>query len=656
MSILDAKKCNACGSTFPGALHFCPNDGQPLQALESLIGKLLDGRYRIESLLGSGGMGVVYRATHIHLDTQVAVKILNPELVANQSAIERFRREARAAGRINHPNAIQVTDFGVTAEKIVYLVMEIVCGPSLREVIQQERAIDYRRAVSLMDQVCAAVEAAHQSGVIHRDLKPDNILIQRLGSAEKVKVLDFGIAKLREQTPSAASNFTLTEKGTIIGTPQYMSPEQCRGEELDNHSDIYSLGIILYEMLSGRIPFDGGTPYEIIAKHLKDAPRPVREMLPAVPESIERVVMRAIEKEPPLRQSSATELSTELRDAVEAEERRLSAETLPYALPTEPSAAVLTSEAPPSQSPSLAREPAVQPPLDAKADLAPAEAGPDRAGQAAGEIGRESEPAKSRMPVIALAAAILIAVIGLVAYFALKPTPPKPVVEPGKLPPEEMVLIPGGKFLMGRNDGDADEQPAHEVEVKAFYLDKYEVTNQQYKKFVEATGHPAPKNWKNNGSYALDEAILPVNYVTWQDAADYAAWAKKRLPTEAEWEYAARGGSQGLLYPWGSEWKEGYANVDRAKRTPIGSFEQDRTPFGIYDMAGNVSEWVDDLYLRYATKRPDPKCGGCRVYRGGNFVDDKKTCTATYRWYDQPTPPEDQLPKIGFRCAKDADR
>ena len=224
-----------------------------------------------------------------------------------------------------------------------------------------------------------------------------------------------------------------------------------------------------------------------------------------------------------------------------------------------------------------------------------------------------------------------------------------------------MVYIPGGTFMMGRNDGESDERPVHQVEVKPFYIDKFEVTNQQYKQFIDATGHPAPKNWAN-GSYLPDEAMLPVAYVTWQDADDYAEWAKKRLPKEEEWEYVARGGSKEYLYPWGNEWKDGYANVrrqDTQKPAPIHSFEKDQRPFGVYDLAGNVSEWEQNFY---SESYGGPSNPSLKVYRGGNFYDKPKT--GTFRWSDYPIPPEDAkekkkyntetLPKVGFRCAKDA--
>ncbi|HKQ75382.1 MAG TPA: serine/threonine-protein kinase, partial [Blastocatellia bacterium] len=309
----EVKKCNSCGNTYPSTLSFCLNDGSPLVQVDTMIGTVLDGRYRLDKMIGEGGMGDVYRATHIHIDTEFAVKLLKPDFVANQTAIKRFRLEAKAAGRIHHPNAVRVTDFGVTPERIVYLVMELVQGQSLRSLMRNEKRLDYMRAVNIVRQICGAVDAAHRGGVIHRDLKPDNILIEKVQDIERVKVLDFGIAKLKETKTDAF----LTQAGTIIGTPQYMSPEQCQGKPLDPASDIYSIGVLLYEMLSGSVPFDGESVLQVVYDQLHAPPRQLRERAPDVPEPITQVVMRALEKEPADRQSSAIQLSDELKQAVE---------------------------------------------------------------------------------------------------------------------------------------------------------------------------------------------------------------------------------------------------------------------------------------------------------------------------------------------------
>lgn len=672
----EIKKCSSCGKTYPSNLSFCLNDGSPLVPVDSMIGTVLDGRYRLDSLIGVGGMGDVYRATHIHIDTEFAVKLLKPEFVADQTAIKRFQLEAKAAGRIQHPNAVRVTDFGVTPEKIVYLVMELVQGQSLRDLIRSEKRLETLRAVNIVRQVCGAVEAAHRSGVIHRDLKPDNIIIEPHQILERVKVLDFGIAKLRE----AKSDSFLTQAGTIIGTPQYMSPEQCQGLSLDPRSDIYSIGILLYEILTGTVPFDGESTLQVVYNQLHVIPRSIKELSPDIPEPLAKVIMRALEKEPNDRQSSAIELSEELKQAVkkEAEEASYSMAE-PYLVPpltphggppsgkhsledheikfpslgakNQPLAERSTTALPPpkSQSEAETRIREQRRPTNPDRQVPTLEKRPTReTGAGEGEFQQ-----KSKLPLLAGAALVLIVLIAAGIYFTRKDepvvtTPPKTIS-----PPAGMALIQGGKFMMGRDDGSSDEGPVHEVELKSFFLDQQEVTNQEYKKFVDATGRPAPRNWKSNGSYAPDEARLPVTYVTWDDAAAYAKWAGKRLPTEAEWEYAARGGNA-YVYPWGNQWVAGYANIDRKgqlKPAPVSSFDKDVSAFGIYDLAGNVSEWVQDNYSERYGAKPDPRL---RVYRGGNFLDAPDKGTNTYRWADYPNDiPEDQILRVGFRCAKD---
>ncbi|MGH9767436.1 MAG: protein kinase domain-containing protein [Blastocatellia bacterium] len=697
MKSREVKKCHVCSRTYDPTLSYCLNDGEPLALVDPLIGATLDGRYRIESYLGGGGMGAVYRATHVHIDTELAVKVLHPDLVANQSAIERFRREAKAAGRIRHPNAIQVTDFGATSEGIVYLVMELVDGRSLRELIHQEKTFEPRRAINIMHQVCAAIEAAHQSGVIHRDLKPDNILVKHVGAMEKVKVLDFGIAKLREQSSFSEAGSALTREGTVIGTPEYMSPEQCRGRGLDARSDIYSLGTILYEMLCGSPPFTGDSPFEVVAKHLKDTTRPLRQIRPAIPGAIERVVMRALEKDPDNRPPSAVDFSHELREAIKQTKDNYATEIIASPPAPDPSpeddddaqgdfrprskeqvrisgddtiidsfmADRRTMEATPSSRETRvysdknipSQAPEAENPRPESVQEVRSYATPVSSPEAVNEDGSARKPLGSPMLIIA-ATVILIVTGGVLVYLGLKPSSPPP----DPMPPG-MVFVSGGEFTMGWNGGENDERPERKVLVKPFYMDQYEVTNQEYKKFIDATKYPAPMNWIN-GSYAPDEAMFPVTHVTWQDAVKYAEWAGKRLPTEKEWEYVARGGSQGYLYPWGNEWNNGYSNVNRSGETRpvrVHSYENDKSPFGAYDLAGNVSEWVDDFYSQ---RYDDEQIRKYRVYRGGNFAD--KPVTSTRRNFDYPALPEDVpeqdklgytqkvLPRVGFRCAKDA--
>src|SRR5918992_1312220 len=278
-------KCPRCGKQYPDDVHVCPLDLTPLHAdetvadviIDPLLRRVFDGKYRLDERLGGGGMGTVYRATHLLIDRPVAIKVLSQRFVGDSTAKQRFRREARAAGRMHHPNAVSVTDFGATADGYLYIVMEL---------------LDVARVVSIMLQTCAAVSAAHDVGLIHRDLKPANIFIeQRPNTPSVVKVLDFGVAKFAVEEQADDDYQTLTQVGAIIGTPRYMSPEQCSGSGgVTPASDVYSLGIILYELLSGSTPFNAETPLAIALRHVSEPPRPLREIVPGVPEKLERIV------------------------------------------------------------------------------------------------------------------------------------------------------------------------------------------------------------------------------------------------------------------------------------------------------------------------------------------------------------------------------
>lgn len=310
------KQCDKCKRNFPEHMVFCPFDGEVLeaQAVDPLINRVVDGKYRIKAKIGEGGMGAVYEARHVMMDNPLAVKVLHATLVADKTAVARFQREAQAAARIKHPNAVTVTDFGITDDNVIYIVMELFKGQSLREILEKEKRLGLDRTVMIAKQVCAALDAAHRSSVIHRDVKPDNIVVEeRPGQGEVVKVLDFGIAKLKD-APNTGGN--LTRQGVIIGSPHYLSPEQCQSAELDARSDVYSFGVVLYEMLTGQVPFTANTPVAVALKHANEMPRSMRVDHPEIPEIIDKVVLRALSKEPERRQQSAVQLAEELEQAV----------------------------------------------------------------------------------------------------------------------------------------------------------------------------------------------------------------------------------------------------------------------------------------------------------------------------------------------------
>jgi serine/threonine protein kinase len=315
--------CPTCGQEFAEEVRVCPEDGTLLQAdatvamaapVDPLIGRTLDEKYRLDERLGTGGMGTVYRATHLLIDRPVAIKVLSPRYVEDEAAQTRFRREARAAGRLQHTNAVTVTDFGTTSDGLVYLVMELLEGRTLRELLARDAPLDTARAVSIMLQISAAVGAAHDAGIIHRDLKPANIfIVQRKDTPPFVKVLDFGIAKLAaEAFDDGDDPQTITQVGAMIGTPRYMSPEQGEGMKLTPASDVYSLGIILYEMLTGTTPFTGTSPIAIAIKHASTPPRSPREFVATIPPAIEEVVLHALEKRPEDRPADANAFRSEL--------------------------------------------------------------------------------------------------------------------------------------------------------------------------------------------------------------------------------------------------------------------------------------------------------------------------------------------------------
>jgi serine/threonine protein kinase len=306
------KKCPKCGTEYPDNVTLCPADGLALETTDDiLIGQTLAGKYRIDARLSEGGMGKVYRGTHILIGKTVAVKVLRPALAADEKIVARFSREARAASRISHPHALSVTDFGEDEEGRVFLVMEYLQGKTLKEIIREEGPLGLERVVEIIRQVGGALEAAHDQGVVHRDLKSENVMLLSTSGVDYTRVLDFGIAKIME--PEGGYDAELTAPNLVIGTPQYMSPEQCsQSTAIDSRSDIYSLGIILYEMLVGHVPFTGESSTAIMLKQMQEAAPSVFDERPDLPPAVGQVVSRALAKDPDKRYQRAEGLVEDL--------------------------------------------------------------------------------------------------------------------------------------------------------------------------------------------------------------------------------------------------------------------------------------------------------------------------------------------------------
>ncbi|HYO92320.1 MAG TPA: serine/threonine-protein kinase, partial [Pyrinomonadaceae bacterium] len=309
------KECPACRRCFPDHVNHCPNDGDP--TTPSIAGEpILDGRYQLEKRLGHGGMGVVFKARHIFLKTAHAIKVILPDLVGNDPMlVTRFRQEALAAAAIRHQNIIAVTDFGVARGTMPFLVMEFVQGKSLHDILAAEGALPPSRALELMAAIGSGVAAAHRQNIVHRDLKPLNIMLQDgLPVAEAVKILDFGLAKIK--SGELLGSFVQAKTSGLMGSPFYMAPEQWSDEEPDVRADIYSLGVILYQMLGGDVPFKGTGIPSIMKKHLTAAPAPLASLGVSVPPTIEAVVRHTLEKDADNRPQTVEAFISELRDAV----------------------------------------------------------------------------------------------------------------------------------------------------------------------------------------------------------------------------------------------------------------------------------------------------------------------------------------------------
>lgn len=664
--------CRVCGTEMPETLPLSsespglrpddtakePESANAQRAKESdLVGQTLDQKYHIITKLGAGGMGSIYKARRVHIGDLVAIKVLHPELVGDQQAIERFRREAQAAARLKHINAVGIHDFAVSGGGLVYIAMELVEGTSLATIIKEQGHLAPSYVAEILSKVCSALDEAHSQNIVHRDLKPDNILVNPAKGEVGVKVLDFGIAKLRDLSPSIN---TLTDERMVVGTPQYMSPEQCMGEEVDGRSDIYSLGIVLYEMLTGVLPFQSPTLTAVIVQHVTVPPLPLRQINSQITHGVERAVMRALQKHKEERPQTAGELAKEFISGMKNA-------TPAHYIVNGSGQTDFTPET--KQAKAAAREKIKQADDRIAGPISGYGLGAQPAEYSIAEVERRNYRAMGILSVVVLALLLTAAWMLIRSRQAessqqLNSNTPQEAAE-DKLPddakrsvspepPGGMVYVTGGEFLMGRDDGGEYERPQHQAAVSPFFIDRFEVTCEEYKKFIDETGHRFPSEW-SRGNYPSAWARRPVTGVDWDDVNAYAKWAGKRLPTEQEWEFAARG-ADSRLYPWGNEWKAKAANADTASHKHVdrvGVHSAGPSPFGAHDMAGNVWEWTaSDLAAYPGGALPGQAPGEMKVIRGGSWRENRDKVTTAFR---KGLPPRGgEYDNVGFRCVRDA--
>jgi serine/threonine-protein kinase len=638
------KTCPTCQHTYPDDFSLCPHDGAPLTAqateTEAQLAAGLSSRFRLVRRLGAGGMGTVFLAEQIAVGNRpVALKVLSRKLLDDPDFLLRFQNEAASTGRIHHPNVVTIHESGQADDGTPYIAMEFLEGESLRQALTRRGALPVTEVAEILQQAARGLNAAHKLGIIHRDLKPDNIFLTYPDDDSvapvsppanvQVKLVDFGIAKLRE---SGAH----TQTGMVLGTPAYMSFEQASGmrsDELDARSDIYSLGVVVYEMLTGRTPFQSDTPVGYLRMHMQEDPPPFRAVkpdLPALPQ-LETVVMKALTKDRNQRYSSILEFAREV-----------------------------TSAAPP---PPTAQSPVTI--LPTRMVPAPTLAKPPRL-----PVVAESP---SRVKFVVLGVALLAVIAGGIWYFsrsaeqppahvpsplpgATVPAVQKPRVEapPAELGPTpgaarvnpkdglKYVWIPPGTFMMGCSPGDFQcvdaEKPAHQVTItKGFWIGQTEVTVSAYKRFAGGTGKAMPDDPNFNPDWRNEQ--MPMVNVSWDDAQAYCTWIGGRLPTEAEWEFAARARSKESRY--GSLDEVAWYDSDSGSQThPVG--QKRANGFGLYDVLGNIWEWVKDWYdEKYYQSSPSkdpagPASGQDRVMRGGSWASPTSVVRVSLRGRDIP--------------------
>ena len=684
------KECQLCKNCFADDVGTCPNDGMP--TVHTISGApVLEGKYHLECRLGQGGMGVVYKARHAYLKTQLAIKVILPDLVGNDpQLVTRFRQEALAAAAIRHQNVVSVTDYGVIDGSLPFLVMEYVEGESLHDLLARDKALSPEKALDLISAVCAGVGAAHHQGIVHRDLKPLNVMIcsDKPNLSQAVKILDFGLAKIK--SGELLGSFIQAQTTGLMGSPYYMAPEQWADEEPDSRSDIYSLGVMFYQMVAGDVPFKGSSIPAIMKKHISDPAPTLAEAGIQVSPELEAAVSHTLEKDKNKRTATVEIFVQELTNAIMPMVATLSGTTM-RSLPV--SSLKIVSKPPQSKvfvdnvSVGETRDngalllDGIQSgnhhlrvshdgfkdwlgdvvcdgkPQEVVAELQPGMRDSKTAIPKPDEISvtgtaetqtpnRQDTSAihdamaktvqqnwgtsdvevatQVRQPKKSFFSPLVLGIIGLLALFLIgaaglggaymlgvigggrgpggnnvNSATPSPATSPPAKFNVDMAGIPGGSFVMGRNAGRENERPEHSVDVNAFKMDKTEITNAEYFAFVNATSYrPVPAHWVNDKPIGGQEQ-MPVRFVNIEDVGAFIKWRSKRddvtyrLPTEEEWEYAARNGSKRNLYPWGDTFQAKCAVVDKESTEPeIVGTASCPDDWGVMDLIGNVYEWT----------------------------------------------------------------
>jgi formylglycine-generating enzyme required for sulfatase activity/predicted Ser/Thr protein kinase len=633
---------------------------------------ILRDRYRIIHQLGHGGMGAVYQAMDENLSCVVAVK----ETFATTDEQRRaFRREAELLANLSHPTLPRVMDHFTDGDG-QFLVMQFVPGHDLAELLElREQPFAAAKVLEWADQLLDALEELHSSGppIIHRDIKPSNLKVTPKG---KVLLLDFGLAK---GVAGQMSTADVDSHGkSIYGyTPSYAPLEQIRGRGTDAGSDLYSLAATLWTLLTGEVPPDALSRIAEKEEGNPDPLRPAHEINPQVPVRISDVLTRAMSLNRNQRHASAVEFRSALRDVRQAEFER---PTLPLQRPHALESTSLPSAPPPESTRRAPELPLPSAPSKSehvptiRVDSPPPVPSWDRGvvSATANSLAAEADShrkLRKQVTVTVAAVFVLAILIGLVAWSGWRPWASEQqansqtktnqqaagTATSNPVAPAGMVYVPGGEFMMGRDEkdgGDEYERPAHKVSVKPFFIDANDVTRQQYQDFVSKTGHQSSSNWLGK-NFPAGTGNLPVTDVNWDDANAYAKWAGKRLPTEEEWEFAARG-TDDRRYPWGNDWQSGSANANGASKSlaDVGSYKGE-SPYGVMDMVGNAWQWTASKLAAYPggqlSKQPS---GDLRVIRGGSFTESKDEATTTYR-RGYPARGNYDYANTGFRCAKD---